>query len=157
MPGLPGWLVFLHIGSMFVAVTLSYGAELLFLVALRSGLTQNVRAVIVAVTPTVRFIPVFYGLGALFGVLTAIAAGFNLFAPWLLIAYVLFIVLIGVGAGIVGPHLQRVGAMVTGLPDGPLPPEVRSAATAGGYVWISILDFVGLFVIIFDMVLKPFS
>src|SRR5215210_3725740 len=157
MPGLPGVLVFLHISFMFIGVTLSYGPPLLFLIALRIGRTENVRSVLVAVRPVIRLIPIVYGLGALFGVLAAVNLGYNLFAPWLLIAYVLFVVLIGIGAGIVGPRLERIGEMVATAPDGPLPAEVRPAATAGGFLWIEVVDFAGLFVIIFDMVLKPFS
>ena len=157
MPGFPGVLVWLHISMMFIGVTLSYGPSLLFLLALRSRQTENVRAVTVAVRPVVRFIPVFYGLGALFGVAAAITIGYNLLAPWLVIAYVLFILLIGIGAGIVGPRLERVGGLVAAAPDGPLAPETYAAATAGGFLWIEVADFGGLFIIIFDMVLKPFS
>jgi uncharacterized membrane protein len=157
MPSIPGLLVWLHISLMFVGVTLSYGPSLLFLIALRSRRTENVRAVLVAVQPVVRFIPVAYGLAALFGVLAAINIGYNLLAPWLLIAYVLFVVLIGIGAGLVGPRLQRVKDMVDKSPDGPLAAETYAAATAGGFVWIEVLDFAGLFLVIFDMVVKPFS
>ena len=157
MPGFPGILVWLHISLMFVGTILSYGITLLFLLALRSRRTENVRSLIGTVQPAVRFIPVFYGLAALFGVWAAIAIGYNLLAPWLLIAYVLFVVLLGIGVGIVGPRVERVGALVAEAPDGPLAPETYAAATAGGFLWIEVLDFAGLFVVIFDMVLKPFS
>jgi hypothetical protein len=50
-----------------------------------------------------------------------------------------------------------VGAMVGPMPDGPIPPEVRAVATGGGFVWIELFDFIGLFAVIFVMVVKPFS
>ena len=157
MQGIPGLLVWLHISLMFVGVTISYGASLLFLAALRTRRTETVRAATAAVQPVVRFIPVIYGLAGLFGILAAINIGYNLFAPWLVIAYVLFAVLLGIGAGIVGPRLARVGQMVATVPDGPLPSEVMAVSTANGYLWIELLNFIGLFVIIYDMVFKPFS
>ena len=157
MPGLPGLLVFLHISSMFIGVMLSFGPSSIFLAALRSRRTESVRAVTIAVRPVVRAIPVVYGLGALFGLLAAINIGYNLLAPWLLIAYVLFVALLGIGAGVVGPRLERVGGLVATEKDGPLSPAVFAAAMAGGYLWIEVLNFAGLFAIIFDMVVKPFS
>ena len=152
-----GLLLFGHISLMFAAVTISYAPTLLFLLALRSGRTEQLRAVTTAARPVVRLIPPTYGLAALFGLLTALQSGVNLLAPWLVISYVLFIVLTVIGAAIVGPHFERVGAIVGALPDGPLPPEARSAALAGGFLWIELFDFAGIFLIVFDMVVKPFS
>jgi uncharacterized membrane protein len=154
---LAGLLVWAHISLMFSAVTISYGPVLMFVLALQSGRTERLRAVTVAVQPVTRLIPVFYGLGALAGLAAALVIGFNLLAPWLVISYVLFVVLTGIGAALVGPRLQRVAAMVGPLPDGPLPDEVRAAVTAGGFLWIELLDFIGIFTVIFVMVVKPFS
>jgi len=147
---------------MFAAVAISYGSVLLFMLALRSGRTDRVRAVTMAAQPVVRFIPIVYGAAALAGVAAAVRLVFNLLAPWLVISYVLFIVLTAIGAALVGPRLQRVGAMVGPLPDGPLPDgplpdDVRAAVTAGGFLWIEACDFIGLVAVIFVMVVKPFS
>ena len=152
-----GILVFVHISLMFAAVAISYGPTLLFLIALRRGRVEGLRAVGMAVQPVTRAIPIVYGLGALTGVGAALVGGFNLLAPWLLISYVIFVVLLIIGAALAGPHMGRVGAMVAALPDGPLPAEVKAAATANGFVWIEAFDFVGLLLVIFVMVVKPFS
>ena len=150
-------LVWLHISLMFMAVLSSYGPTLLFLLALRSNRTENLRAVGVAVQPVVRFIPVFYGLGAVAGVSAALVFGVSLLAPWLVISYVLFVALTAFGAVLAGPRLARVGAITLEAPDGPLPAEIRTAATSGGFVWLELLDFAGLIAVIFVMVVKPFS
>ena len=152
-----GLLVFAHITAMFFAVLMSYGPTLMFLLALRSRRTENVRAVGIAVRPIVRAIPVVYGVGALFGVLAALTGGYNLLSPWLVISYVLFVVLLALGAVFAGPRMNRVGEMVATAPDGPLPPDVYAAATARGFVPIELLDFAGLVAVIFVMVVKPFS
>jgi hypothetical protein len=152
-----GLLLFGHISLMFVAVMISYGVTLLFLLALRSGRTEQVRGITMAVGPLPKLIPVAYGLAGLLGLLTAIVSGVNLLAPWLLIAYGLFAALVALGALVVGPRLARVGAMVATAPDGPLSAETRSVALGGGFLWLEVLDFAGLFLIVFDMVVKPFS
>jgi hypothetical protein len=150
-------IIFLHISTMFAAVTVSYGPTALLFLALRSGRTEAIRAVTVAAIPVKRVIPPLYGLGALFGFVAAIVSGVNLLAPWLLIAYVLFILLTAIGAGIVGPHLERLGKLTATMADGPISPELGAAVRARGFIWIEVVDYVGLFVIIFDMVVKPFS
>jgi hypothetical protein len=150
-------LVFVHISLMFSAVAISYGPTLLFLIALRSGRTESVRAVGVAVAPVVRLIPIVYGLAAIAGVSAALVNEYNLLAPWLVISYVIFVALLTIGGAVAGPRLARVGQMVGPLPDGPLPAEVRATAMSGGFLWIELLDFLGLFAVIFVMVVKPFS
>jgi hypothetical protein len=150
-------LVFVHIALMFAGVVISYGPTLLFLLALRSGRTESLRSVGVAVAPVVRLIPIVYILAAIAGVAAALVNQYSLLAPWLVISYVIFIVLLVIGAVIAGPRMQRVGAMVGPMPDGPIPPEVRAVATGGGFVWIELFDFIGLFAVIFVMVVKPFS
>jgi len=149
-------LVFAHIALMFLAVMISYGPTLMFLLALRSNRVETLRAVGVAVQPLVRLIPVSYGLAAAFGVAAAVVIGHNLFVPWLVISYVIFVVLLVAGAAYAGPHLARVGAEIAQLPDGPLPPELRAAA-GGRFVWFEVLDFLGLLAVIYVMVAKPFS
>ena len=148
-------LVFGHIALMFAGAMISYGPTLMFMLALQSNKVENVRAVGRAVQPIVRFIPVVYVLAAVFGVAAALTIGYNLFAPWLVISYVLYVVLLIVGAAYAGPVTARIGAAVADLPDGPLPEEVR--ATGRSFSWIETLDFVGLLVVIYVMVAKPFS
>jgi len=149
-------LVFGHIALMFLAVMMSYGPTLMFLLALRSNRVENLRAVGVAVQPVVRLIPVAYILAAVFGVAAAVVIGHDLFVPWLVISYVLFVILLVIGAAYAGPHMARIGDQVAQLPDGPLPPDVRAAA-GGRFVWFEVLDFVGLLAVIYVMVAKPFS
>ena len=148
-------LVFAHISLMFLAVTISYGPTLLFIFALRSNRVENVRAVGRAVQPVVRLIPVLFGLAAVFGVAAAVINTYNLLAPWLVISYVIFVVLLILGVAYAGPATARMGTAIADLPEGPLPEDVR--ASGRRFTWIEALDFLGLLVVIYVMVAKPFS
>src|SRR6476660_9732294 len=108
---------------MFAAVAVSYGGVFFFIVALRSGNTQPVRAMTSTAKQTARVIPILYVGGGVFGLLAAIIAGYNLLAPWLIIAYVLFVALNIEGAVFTGPAIQKIGEVVSTAPDGPLPAE----------------------------------
>ena len=148
-------LVFGHIALMFVAVMISYGPTLMFMLALQSNKVENVRAVGRAVQPIVRFIPVAYAAAAVFGVAAALTIGYNLLAPWLVISYVIFVVLLILGVAYAGPATAQIGAAVADLPDGALPEEVR--AKGRRFSLVETLDFVCLLVVIYVMVAKPFS
>ena len=65
------------------------------------------------------------GWPAIFGGLTAIAFGFNLLAPWLVIAYVLFAVAVLTGVTENRTWPLRLAEAVKRTPDGPLTPEIR--------------------------------
>lgn len=148
-------ILFLHIATMFTAVAVSYGGVIFFLVALRTGDTQRVRAMTASAKPIARAIPILYVAGGALGLLAAIVTGYNLLAPWLIIAYVLFVVLMVIGALFTGRTIDRIGEDVASAPDGPLPTAVT--ARTRQFYQVEVFDFLLLFVIIFDMVVKPFS
>lgn len=150
-------LVFLHIAVVFSAVSISYGPQLLLALAIRTGRVEVVRGVTAAAGPLVIAIPVLYITGGLFGLFAAINTGFNLLAPWLLIAYVLFVTLTIIGARLVGPWAEHVGKLAAAAPDGPLTPDLQAIIRDPRMRLIRWADFVLVFLLVFDMVLKPFS
>lgn len=78
---------FAHIAAMFVAASVVIGGDLLFLRIATEGnaaTTAKLGHAIRRRGPLTR--PV-YGVGILFGVVTALLGGFNFFAPWLIGAY----------------------------------------------------------------------
>ena len=150
-------LVFAHIALVFSAVSISYGPQLLLGLAIRTGRVEVVRGVTAAAGPLVIAIPILYIAGGLFGLIAAINSGINLLAPWLVIAYVLFVLLTIVGARLVGPWAEHVGKLAAAAPDGPFPPELRATITDSRMRVIRIADFALVFLLVFDMVLKPFS
>ena len=100
--------IFLHVFTMFLAVALAVGSEL---VLHRVAATENVaaiRTIFGAAKPLVKAIPMAYGIGFLLGIVAAIVASFNLLAPWLLISYVLFIITSVLGGRVIGGWAEKV-------------------------------------------------
>ena len=149
--------LWLHITSMFTAITISYGPNLLAELAYRSGRVETLRGVAMASGRLGPFIPVAYVTGGIFGLLTAINFGFNLLAPWLVIAYLLFAFAMVSGIGFNAKFGPRVLAATADVPNGPLPPAASALFTDSTYRILTTLDYVVLVAFLFDMVVKPFS
>jgi hypothetical protein len=147
-------LVFVHVALMFTAVSVSYGGVVFFLIALRTGNVASLRTMALTANSTAKLIPPLYGLAGIFGLVAAIYSGINLLTPWLVIAYVLFIVLTLIGAVYTGPTIKRIGASLAAA-DQTLPADIVVSRTR--FYRMEVIDFFFLFLIIFDMVIKPFS
>jgi hypothetical protein len=148
---------FLHIASMFTAVAISFGPAVLLRFSARGGNVRSIQGVAETTVRLARFIGPVFVLGVVFGLITAFLGGFNFLAPWLLIAYVLFVAGVIVGAGGEGPYTARVAAAAAANPGDTPGPEltaVLSSPRAGQLFWLFALLVAA---IIFDMVIKPFS
>jgi hypothetical protein len=87
-------LMFFHVGSMFLATALALGpSTMLFLVA-RSSDPGAMKRTFGLAKPVFRVGGAAYGLGILFGVLTAMSGTIDVTAPWLVTSYVLVVLLI---------------------------------------------------------------
>ena len=150
-------LIFLHITVMFAAITVSFGSGLVMRMAYMTGQMAAVRGVGMALARLAPTIPILFIVGGSLGLLAGISFGQNLLAPWLLIAYVLF-----AGAMLIGMTENRgfamaLGALVARTPDGPLTTEVRAMFSSSRVVALTIVDYLIVVALIFDMVVKPFS
>lgn len=149
--------IFLHIVTMFSAVAVSYLPEVLMRRAVLSGSVPLMRSVGATIAPVSKLPGPVFGIGLIFGLTAVFTGGFNPLAPWLLIAYVIFVIATIVGAGITGPWAVRVGELAAASPADAPSPELTTAMRdprMGALVWLNLLFIVG---IIFDMVIKPFS
>lgn len=150
-------IVFLHVVVMFTAVAISYGPELLLILAIRTRRVETIRAV-VGVTERMQVaIPVFYFTGAGLGLLAAIKIGYPLLTPWLVIAYVLLGYNLAIGGAVFGPWTKRVAVMTRDLPDGPVTSELDAVVNSPTIRWLTWIDLAVIVTIVFDMVVKPFS
>ena len=148
--------VVLHVLSMFVAVALSGGIDILLLRIARTG---DVRAIRTAFGVRARFdglIPAVFGSGLLFGLTAIFVEGFNPFQPWLLLAYPLFALGILVGALGIGRWASRIQAASAEAPDSGSPALTAAlndsnVRIALGLFWLLIAS------IVFVMVMKPLS
>jgi hypothetical protein len=150
-------LLFFHISLMFAGITISFGPAIVMRIAERSGQMGLVRGVALASKPIDVAIPIFFASGGIFGLLAAINVGYNLFAPWLVIAYVLFAIALVTGAGIARTFLLRLVPLVKDAPDGELTEPVKALFAEPRYRIVYALDYVVFLGLIFDMVVKPFS
>jgi hypothetical protein len=82
-------LKFLHVGSMFIATALAIGPITLLVLVLRSGDLGAIRRAFQYAESLSRAGGIAYGLGVIFGILTAINGGISLTTPWLVTAYIL--------------------------------------------------------------------
>jgi hypothetical protein len=140
---------FIHVGSMFLATALAIGPSVLLYLVARSGSVENIRKTFVHTTVVFRAGAAFYGLGLLFGFVTALNGSIDIAAPWLIAAYLLIILLIAFNFTF-ERWTHRVEEAVRG--------EVATVATAirsrtpvyalAGMVTVTLL-------IVFVMVVKP--
>jgi hypothetical protein len=87
-------LMFVHVGSMFLATTLAIGPSTMLFLTARSGDRGAIKRTFGFATPVYRVGGAAYGLGILFGVLTALSGSIDLTTPWLVTAYALVVLLI---------------------------------------------------------------
>lgn len=147
----------LHIGVMFAAVAISLGPELLLRGIGRSGDVRAIRTGYSLADRIGKAIPPLFFIGLIFGLLTAWAGGMNFLAPWLLIAYGLFVVATILGARAIAPHIARVAALAAQSPDG-APSSGLTAELADPRVDILVVvEAIVIAAFVFDMVVKPFS
>lgn len=86
---------FIHVGSMFLATALAIGPSVLLYLVARNGSVENIRKTFAHTTVVFRAGAAFYGLGLLFGFVTALNGSIDIAAPWLIAAYLLIVLLIG--------------------------------------------------------------
>jgi hypothetical protein len=153
----PHLLLFLHITFFITAVTISYGPLLLLRLAYRTGEVANLRGLALVHSRLGPVTFVLYMLGGIFGGLTALAFGFDLLAPWLVIAYVAFAIAVLTGVTENRTWPIRLADAVGRTPDGPLTPEIRQLFMNRTTLTVLAIDIVWLPLIVFDMVIKPFS
>jgi uncharacterized membrane protein SirB2 len=148
-------LKFLHILSMFVAVTLLFSPDLLFYRAAGARDVTTLRRIGSLSKRVVNAGIVVFFVGVGFGVLTAIAGGLDLTAPWLIAAYVQIALIIVLGAAVENPHFTRIAVAAERSGDTFSPELERLVRSPIKYLgWLSALLYGG---VIYTMVAKPFG
>jgi uncharacterized membrane protein len=148
---------FLHIASMFLAVSIFVGQGMLSGAVARSGDVVAVRRVLAAED---RFAPlggVMFLLGIVFGFLTAITANFDLTRTWLLIAYALALFILVNGLTYHRRQAERLKAAVEAGADDGASDDLRAIAGAPSAAVMNVIDGLAWLAIIYVMVAKPFS
>lgn len=148
---------YLHIITMFSAVGSAAGVQILMNRVAASGDVRSIRTVFKLAEPLGKATPILFVVGVLFGLTTAYFKTYNFFANWLLLAYTIFAINLVVAGAILGPWHARMVLAATNSPDDKPSPELealihdRSAVIA---TWVMIIAII---LIVFVMVMKPFS
>src|SRR3954470_9846835 len=90
------WLVFkvLHVGAILLGIGFSLGTEILMYRIARSNQVPLIRAGFSLAAPLLKAAPALYMLGLIMGLLTVWAGGWSFVAPWLVISYAIFLLMI---------------------------------------------------------------
>ena len=148
---------FLHIASMFVAVSIFVGQGMLSGVVARSGDARALRRVLASED---RFAPIgggFFLVGIVFGFIAAITGDFDLTQTWLLIAYALALFILVNGLTYHRRQAERLKAAIEASPDDRPSEEVRAVAGAPSAAAMNVIDAIAWLAIIYVMVAKPFA
>jgi len=149
--------VFLHVLTMFAAVAASYGPGIVLRRAAKTRNVPTIRATFRMAQPVGMAVPFLYVGGAILGLVAVFTNDFTPWAPWLLIAYVLFIFALVVGARVTGPWMARIGTAAAASPDEAPSPELSAAIDEPLQEYRYWIDYVVVTLLIFDMFVKPFS
>ena len=143
-------LIFLHVLTWFAVVTLHSGPQVLIVAARRSQ-PAAIPGIARAYARSGRLVPPLGILGGLLGLAAALVGGYDLGAPWLLIAYALFLAIIVYGARVSVPFVSALGDTVR---DGR---DIEADVLGSRLPRIFAID-AGIYVLVIaDMVLKPLS
>jgi len=148
---------FLHISSMFLAVSIFVGQGMLSGTVARSGDVRAIRRVLAAED---RFAPVGGGvflLGIVFGFVTAIVGDFDLTQTWLVIGYVLAALILVTAFVYHIPTATKLKALADASPDDEPSAELRAFVDAPIGRVVNVIDGVLWLALIYVMVAKPFS
>jgi uncharacterized membrane protein len=148
---------FLHIATMFVAVSIFVGQGMLSGAVARSGDVPALRRVLASED---RFAPIggaMFILGIVFGFLTAITGDIDLTQTWLLIAYALTLFILVNGLTYHRAQAEKLKAAAVASSDVQPSDELREIAGAPSVAVMNTIDGIAWLAIIYVMVAKPFS
>jgi uncharacterized membrane protein len=149
---------FLHIASMFGAVTLGVGGILFRNAVVRSGDVAAIRQALAVERRLAHLVatPLFIA-GIAFGFVTAVTIGFDLTAPWLVTAYVLVGVIVVNSLVLDEPYVRRLQTAIASNGDDEPSAALTSLTESSRPQVASIIDVSLWIAVIYTMVMKPFS
>lgn len=153
------WLVFkvLHVGAILLGVGFSLGTELLLYRIARSNQVPLIRAGFSLATPLLKAAPAMYMLGLLMGLLTVWAGGWSFAAPWLVLSYSLFLLMIFLNVRFRAPWVQRVLTAARESSDAEPSASLRAALSDRLGTLHMYVAPVAILAQAFLMIVKPFS
>ena len=146
---------FLHIITMFVAVASTAIPEVILHQVARTNSVPATRVVADIAARIGKLLPVFFIGGAIFGLIAAATGQIDFFKPWLIAAYVVFVIAMATGATITGPWAGRMAAAAAASSDDAPSAELAGVTHEPRAMMASAVLLGSIVVIVFLMVVKP--
>jgi drug/metabolite transporter (DMT)-like permease len=146
---------FLHVVTMFAAVSLFVGESVLFERIARSRDVPAIRRFGALAPPVVRTAIALVLLGLVFGLITVNDEHFSYTDTWVVIAYFLYAGLFALGP-FEGRFQTRITDAAKASPDDAASPQLEALISNTGRRAIVVISMVLYVAIIYDMVMKPF-
>ena len=146
---------FLHILTMFIAVAGAVIPEVVLHRVAGSGDVRAIRVISGIAAQVGKLLPIFFVGGAIFGLLAAATGSLDFFQPWLIAAYVVFVIAMVTGATTTGPWAGRVAAAAAASGDDAPSPELELAIHDRRALIGSVILLSSIVVIVYLMVFQP--
>jgi len=152
------WIIFkvAHILTLLLGVGASLGPEILMYRVARSADVRAIRTCFGLAAPLLKAAPALFMLGLSTGLTTVWAGGFSFTAPWLLISYALFVLMIFFNLRFRAPWVKKVLRLANASADTPSEPLLVALRDRRARVHMWSAPFALLAQVVL-MVVKPFS
>jgi hypothetical protein len=149
--------IFLHVLAMFTAVALAYGPAALMVVASRRRDVRALRAIVGTSERLGPAVGAAFATGIILGLVSVFLYNFDPLQGWLVIAYVLVVISLGMTFLFTNPWLQKVSAAAEASPDDAMSPELSALVNSPRNQALLAFDALLIVLLIADMVLKPIT
>lgn len=146
---------FLHILTMFIAVAATAVPEVVLHWVNRSENVGAIRVVSSIAARLGKVLPIFFVGGAVFGLLAAATGELDFLQPWLIGAYIVFVIAMATGGAITGPWAGRMADAAVASGDERPSPELELVMHDRRAFMGSVVLMSSIVVIVFLMVFKP--
>ena len=147
--------IFLHVLAMFTAVALAYGPAALMVVASQRRDVRSLRGIVSTSERLGPLVGIAFATGIVLGLISVFLYNFDPLLGWLVIAYVLVVVSLGMTFAFTNPWLKKVAAAAEASPDDEMSPELLELVNSPRNRALLAFDALLIVLLIADMVLKP--
>ena len=147
--------IFLHVLAMFTAVALAYGPAALMVVASRRRDVRALRGIVSTSERLGPLVGIAFATGIVLGLVSVFLYNFDPLQGWLVIAYVLVVVSLGMTFLFTNPWLKKVAAAAEASPDDEMSSELLELVNSPRNRALLAFDALLIVLLIADMVLKP--
>ena len=149
--------VYLHIITLFAAVGVGLGSELILHRAAGTGDVRSIRTAFRLAKPLEPVIPVLFTLGGILGLVAVLVRKYGFFESWLVQAYVIFGVAFIFGGAIQGQWIGKVRQAAESSPDDGPSDQLQSLLNDRKARYAFWLLYLAVMVVVYIMVIKPYS